>query len=107
MTKIAWSRVASDAIAAFVLHEQASAGHGSANALQQAIMVRVRLLRGFPELGKLIPELPDGDIRELPVGAYRVLYRATDDAVFILNVVQAHTSVSLAAHNGRSEGSEP
>jgi len=92
MAKIAWSRTASDAFAALVTRERGMAGQASADALRQGIGVRVRLLRGFPELGKPLPELPDGDLRELPIGPYRILYRNTSETVLILNLVEAENA---------------
>ena len=89
MAKIAWSHAAATAFVALIRAEREATGPESANALRQRITVRVRLLRGFPELGKLLPELPDGGIRELSIGSRRVLYRTTDEAVLILNVVQS------------------
>jgi len=97
MAKIAWSRTASDAFAALVMEERDAAGRASATALYQGVMVRVRLLRGFPELGKPLSALPDGDLRELPVGRHHILYRNTNETVLILGVIGAENAPALSS----------
>ena len=47
----------------------------------------VQRLRDFPESGPIIPEDPQGAVRQVVVGNYRVMYRLTDKGVVILTVV--------------------
>lgn len=46
-------------------------------------------LAGFPESGRLAPELADRGVRELVYGAYRVFYRLDEDTALILTVGHA------------------
>lgn len=42
---------------------------------------------GYPESGRLIPELDDPSWREVIVGAYRIMYRLEGDTVRISAIV--------------------
>ncbi len=49
----------------------------------EELLGRVAALRRFPDSGRVVPELGREEIRELLVGAYRVIYRLLDDLVEI------------------------
>lgn len=44
----------------------------------------------LPFAGRRVPELANDDIREVLVGAYRIMYRVTDDRVVILALIEGH-----------------
>lgn len=50
---------------------------------------RLQTLADWPGLGPLRPELREG-LRSLPFGNYVILYRASDDGVQIVRVVDGH-----------------
>ena len=50
------------------------------------VVVAVDRLAGFPQLGRVVPEKADPQIRELLQGNYRIIYRQIDDVVEILSV---------------------
>jgi plasmid stabilization system protein ParE len=41
----------------------------------QFLVSRVKILAQFPELGRIVPEFGDNNIREIVVRSYRVIYR--------------------------------
>ena len=44
-------------------------------------------LRGFPESGRVVPELNDPARREVYVGPYRVMYKVERDDLWIVTIV--------------------
>ncbi len=40
---------------------------------------RVEQLQGFPEMGRMVPERQDRNIREIIIRPYRVIYRVTHE----------------------------
>ena len=56
------------------------------------IRVEVARLERFPELGRIVPEYDDPGIRELIVGAYRVVYRYHEEQNLVRVVGVVHSS---------------
>jgi plasmid stabilization system protein ParE len=50
-------------------------------------MERVRLLAHFPDSGRAVPELERPEIRELLIGAYRILYHRDERQITVLAVL--------------------
>jgi toxin ParE1/3/4 len=46
-------------------------------------------LQSFPRSGRVVPELNVGEVRELIVGEYRIVYRVEAEAVVILTVFRS------------------
>jgi toxin ParE1/3/4 len=55
--------------------------------------------------GRLAPEFRDPNVRELFVGRYRLIYRISEGAVYILAFI--HGARDVAALLGESEGDQP
>ena len=49
-------------------------------------LAAVERLAALPCLGRIVPELNDARIREIPLGSYRIVYRVNDDLIEILTV---------------------
>jgi addiction module RelE/StbE family toxin len=47
----------------------------AAAALATALIERIDRLQEFPEMGRMVPELPDSGIREIRLRPYRIIYR--------------------------------
>lgn len=58
-----------------------------AKRVTQNIAVKPDVLDGLPRIGKVVDELKDDNIRELPIYTYRIIYEVKTDDVFILSVV--------------------
>ena len=60
----------------------------------EMIKSKTLILKTMPEIGRIVPELENSDIRELIEGNYRIIYRIkTRDYIEILTV--HHTSRNL------------
>ena len=53
------------------------------------LVAAVDRLRGFPESGRIVPELRDPMVREVIHGSYRIVYELRDGAVEVLTVFRA------------------
>jgi toxin ParE1/3/4 len=80
--KVTWSPLADaevDEVIAYIAKDDLAA------ALEwlEHLLERVASLGSFPDSGRVVPELQRDDIREIMVGAYRVMYRRSEDRVEI------------------------
>jgi toxin ParE1/3/4 len=62
----------------------------------ERIVVRLRQVQEYPESGRLVPEAPNVDIRELVEPPYRLIYRVRSETVEILAIV--HGRQDLPSH---------
>jgi plasmid stabilization system protein ParE len=51
-----------------------------------SVFSRVALLPKFPDSGRIVPEVNRDDVRELLLGAYRIIYRRRNEEVAVLTV---------------------
>lgn len=58
-----------------------------AKRVTQNIVAKPDILDGLPRIGKVVDELKDDKIRELPIYTYRIIYEVSTDDIFILAVV--------------------
>jgi len=83
--KIIWSPLAikrASEIADYISQDSASAS----NRWSETVFSKVELLKSFPEIGRIVPELDIPQIRELLYGEYRIIYRLEEHGVFILTI---------------------
>ena len=68
-----------------------------ARATVEKITAAAKRLRRFPQLGEVVLELSGLVYRQIVVGNYRVIYRASEDEtrVFIMGVIHASRSLPL------------
>jgi len=60
------------------------------------IRVKAATLRSFPERGRIVPELEDQGItqyREIIVAPWRIIYRISEEAVYVLSVLDSLQNV--------------
>jgi len=65
----------------------------AAGVLVERIIVATERLLGFPESGRILPELPRLPYREIVVSSYRVLYRHDVDGIWIAAVVHGRRNL--------------
>ena len=53
----------------------------------QTIVEKTEELMVFPEIGRIVPEIDDPNIRELFVYSYRLIYEITPNEIEILSVI--------------------
>jgi plasmid stabilization system protein ParE len=58
-----------------------------ADTFHQRVIHSVDLLETYPRLGRAVPEATAENLRELIVGAHRIVYLVDDDAVLVLGMV--------------------
>jgi toxin ParE1/3/4 len=55
----------------------------------QQIVERSETLDAFPEVGRIVPEIGDSEIREVFVYSYRLVYQVTSVGVDILALIHS------------------
>jgi plasmid stabilization system protein ParE len=88
VTTIRWSPQAADdleAIRDFLARDSAH----YAKLVMQRIAAAIDLLATSPRMGRFVPELRNHELREVIVGAYRILYRHRNDSVEIVTIVHS------------------
>ena len=85
MIAIRWSPQAADdleSIRAFIARDSVH----YASLVVQRLVAAIDLLASSPRMGRVVPELADQDVREVIVGAYRIVYRCRHDSVEIATI---------------------
>ena len=59
----------------------------NAKAVVRDILARAAALPETPRIGRVVPELNDADIREVPAHSWRVIYQLRGESVFIVTLV--------------------
>jgi toxin ParE1/3/4 len=83
--KIVWSPLAIkrvEEIADYIAGDSPSA----ARKWVDSIFEKVALLKGNPQMGRIVPELAVPSIREIIFGNYRIIYRNEQKTIIILTV---------------------
>lgn len=58
-----------------------------ARRVADALIRQTLVLDGLPRLGRVVPELGDENIRELPLYSYRIFYEICPDRIDVLAVI--------------------
>ena len=53
----------------------------------QTIVTKTEILTEFPEIGRVVPEIDDTNVRELIVYSYRLIYEIAPDGIEILAII--------------------
>jgi plasmid stabilization system protein ParE len=64
-----------------------------ADAFIDRLLEKGDLIASFPEMGRVVPEYSRSDIREILVGNYRIVYRATPAQIVILTIFEGHQAL--------------
>jgi addiction module RelE/StbE family toxin len=83
--RIAWSPVAverASEIVDYIAQDKPSA----ADNLIRTIFSKVEQLRSNPEIGRIVPEINERQIRELIYGNYRIIYHVEAKQISILTI---------------------
>lgn len=83
--RIVWSPLAIDRaseIAQYIAMDKPSAAENWIN----TIFTKVERLEFLPEIGRIVPEVNNRQIRELVYGNYRIIYRIETEQVSILTI---------------------
>jgi len=63
---------------------------GAAKAWVEKLRRRARLAASEPTAGRTVPEFGQDDLREVFLGAYRIVYRVQEDGIAVLTVFEGH-----------------
>ena len=67
-----------------------------ASKIFREIKKRAESLSAYPDRGRIVPELQDQGItlyRELVIGPWRIMYRVSDNIVYVLSVLDSRQNV--------------
>ena len=83
--KIIWSPLAIDKagdIASYIAKDKPLAAENWIN----TVFAKVEQLEHCPEIGRIVPEINERNIRELIYGNYRIIYRIGDALISVLTI---------------------
>jgi len=63
---------------------------GAAKAWVEKLRLRTRDAAAMPSEGRIVPEFGRDDLREVFLGAYRIVYRVQEDGIAVLTVFEGH-----------------
>ena len=66
-----------------------------ARLLIERVFLTTQRLAEFPTSGRVVPEDPTGEVREVIVGNYRVIYRVAGDKVQISSVIHGAREINI------------
>jgi len=58
-----------------------------AKKVSQEIIEKAGILNNFPEIGRIVPEIDDNNIRELLIYSYRLIYEVLPTDILILTLI--------------------
>ena len=67
-----------------------------AKKVTETIISKSKMLNVFPEMGRMVPELAEPEIRELMIYSYRVIYEIKSDHVDVLAIVHEKRDFTVA-----------
>jgi toxin ParE1/3/4 len=94
--KIVWSQDASDDLVDIVTYIKENSSKNIAKEIYQRIISHVEKVEGFPETGRVVPELMAIgiiDIREIIETPWRIMYRNTLNEIQIISVIDGRRNV--------------
>jgi toxin ParE1/3/4 len=90
-----WSETAENDLVSIIEHI-ARENPLQASKIFGEIKKRAESLNAFPDRGRMVPELQNQGItlyRELIIGPWRVMYRVSEDSVYVLSVLDSRQNV--------------
>jgi addiction module RelE/StbE family toxin len=65
----------------------------------EKIITKAENLNEFPEIGRVVPEIGDDNVRELVIYSYRLIYEVVPDNVQILAIIHGKRDFSSLDRN--------
>lgn len=95
MASIIWTENALNDIDNIALYSSKDSEFYAKQFVKKLINTTLKL-ESFPEIGKIIRELPQSDYREILFKKYRIIYRIDSDKIYIITI---HHSARLLENN--------
>ena len=86
MVEVIWTQNATDEIVSIAEYLEQYSEH-YASMIVKRLYEKVGVLKQFPKLGRVIPEMQDDQYRELIEGNYRVMYEILDEEIILIQRV--------------------
>ncbi|TAK64897.1 type II toxin-antitoxin system RelE/ParE family toxin [Methylobacter sp.] len=83
---VIWSEIAKTDLRAIYDYIANDSKH-YAKKVAQDIREKTGILSGLPNMGRVVPEMEDKNIRELSLYSYRIIYEVKNEQVYILTIV--------------------
>ncbi|MBA3013461.1 MAG: type II toxin-antitoxin system RelE/ParE family toxin [Proteobacteria bacterium] len=93
--KVHWASIAEDDFKNIILYIEEDSPSNARNIFEK-IKETALILTHFPESGRIVPELQDQGIflyRELILAPWRIVYRISDNKVYVLLVIDSRQNV--------------
>jgi len=87
--KLRWTMRAANDLTAIQRHI-AKDKPGAAKAWVEKLRLRARDAAATLSAGRIVPEFGRDDLREVFLGAYRIVYRVQEDVIAVLTVFEGH-----------------
>ena len=85
MARITWMPQAIKDLDTILTYIEIDSGYYAKITIQK-IFQAVEQLNRFPQMGRIVSEKNDPNLREILYRSYRIVYQLTDDEIFILTV---------------------
>jgi toxin ParE1/3/4 len=93
VTKLEWSEPAVEDLRNLHAYIAKDSAHYAALFVERLLEAAERL-RDFPESGRHVPEIQAGNVRELIVQGYRIIYQNEGERVVVLTVVHGRRDLT-------------
>ncbi len=93
--KVIWSRIAEEDLISIIKYIHSNNPIAAKNSLKE-IKSNASNLNGFPQRGRIVPELKENGIlqyRELIIAPWRIIHRISDSNVYVLSVIDSRRNV--------------
>ena len=61
----------------------------------EQLHLKIDNLKEFPKIGRKVPELNDPDIRELILRNYRLVYKISEDKIYIIRIIHGSRILNI------------
>ena len=83
--KIRWSELAIDRLNDIIEYISADNTQNALN-WSQSVFSEIEKLKSFPQMGRMLPEINNKNIREIIYGNYRIIYKQESPYISILKI---------------------
>ncbi|MBF0542249.1 MAG: type II toxin-antitoxin system RelE/ParE family toxin [Nitrospirae bacterium] len=98
MPKIKWSKDSIDNIKEITTFIAKDSPY-YAKLFRDRIFEMIEHLEFFPEIGRLVPELNDPNIKELIFNKYRIIYQINEDYIEIISILHGSRLLQILGKN--------
>jgi len=94
MVEIRWSPLATDDYESIIRYYEKTAPKFAQNFAIKIIFI-IENLSNFPKMGRIVPELESGEIREIVYRNFRIIYRLKENILEIARIIHGSRSLRI------------